>query len=167
MVVRGITPGGTWTLDADSIATFAAQREESKAFHFAIDQCDPIQANIPDIGKVELYVNVDRSLSKKLHTVTMRRPLMKIDTFRHNVISAKYAAILVCADDPGNKLLRQLEPPQHTHWDPARYPVPGKRAIQSMKLFVKDELRKIVTEKAGSRSKLKASPSFYRFPTLV
>lgn len=164
LVVKGISPEGEWTLDAESLPNYADQRPESKAFYHAIANCDPIRKSVADVGDVELYVNVDRRLEKKLHTVTMREPLMKIDTFRHNVISAKYAAILVCADDNGNKLLRKLEPPQHNEWDSARFPDPGKKAIKALKNFVKEELRKLVTEKAGDSLEIEGLAKFLPIP---
>ncbi len=118
--VRGQSLGGEWRLDAWTLETYASARSESLAFYRAILDPDPTVTTSGRFGELCLYINVDPSLPKTLHTITMRRPLMRIDTFRHTSIPAKYAAVLVCGDTKGNTLLRELEPPQHDSWDGGR-----------------------------------------------
>ena len=120
LLVTGKGHEEEWRLDTKTLATYADARRESLAFYQAILDPEPAVITSSRFGEVCLYINVDPTLSKTLHTITMRRPLMKIDTFRHTSIPAKYAAILICADPKGNKLLRELEPPQHDGWDGGR-----------------------------------------------
>ncbi|WP_286694897.1 hypothetical protein [Spongiibacter sp. UBA1325] len=149
LVVKGITKENEWTLDADSLERFVRNRPEARAFYEALQDPEPAEATLRKVGKVRLYINVDDRLEKKLHTITMRRPLMKIDLFKHNSISAKYAAVLVCDSEEGNKYLRRLEPPQHHVWDAARDPVSGAAVIRDMKTFVRDSLRERITTEIG------------------
>ena len=149
LVVEGIASGNNWILDAGTLSGFVKGRPEAKAFYQALQDPEPAESEIKNVGRVRLYINIDDSLEKKLHTITMRAPLMKIDTFRHNSISAKYAAVLVCDSLEGNKYLRQLEPPQHHEWDAARDPNNGAKVLAGLKAFVRDSLRERVSTETG------------------
>lgn len=149
LVVDGIANGNQWTLSSETLNGFAQRRPESHAFYVALKDPEPTEGVIKRVGKVKLYVNIDDRLDKKLHTVTMRAPLMKIDTFRHNSISAKYAAVLMCETAEGNKYLRGLEPPQHHCWDAARDPEYGKSVIDNLKTFIRNALKERVAEEIG------------------
>jgi hypothetical protein len=159
LVVRGITSSGVWQLDATSLAGHVAEDPESAAFYRAINDPAPITSKSPRFGKMSLYINVDESLDKTLHTITMRTPLMKIDTFRHNSIPVKYAAVLECSDDQGNTLLRALEPPQHHRWDPERAPG-GKAQLDELKKFVREGLRSRVKQQIGDQVQIKGLSRF-------
>ena len=149
LVVEGIAPGNHWTLDAETLPKFASGLSEANAFYQALQDPRPAEATIKSAGKVRLYINIDDRLEKKLHTITMRAPLMKIDTFKHNSISAKYAAVLVCDSTEGNKYLRQLEPPQHHEWDVARDPKNGRKALHDLKKFVRESLKARISTEIG------------------
>lgn len=149
LVVDGMANGNRWTLSAKTLEGFTQRRPEAHAFYVALKDPEPTEGIIKRIGKVKLFVNIDDRLDKKLHTITMRKPLMKIDTFKHNSISAKYAAVLMCETDEGNKYLRGLEPPQHHCWDAARDPDFGKSVINNLKTFVRNALKERVTEEIG------------------
>ena len=149
LVVEGIAPGNHWTLDAETLKGFVEGRPDAKAFYEALKDSTPAETELEHLGRVRLCINIDDRLEKKLHTITMRTPLMKIDTFKHNSISAKYAAVLICDSTEGNKLLRQLEPPQHHLWDPGRDRLYGRKVINSLKKFVRDSLRDRISEEIG------------------
>jgi len=149
LVVDGIVNGNQWTLNAKTLKGFAKRRPEAYAFYVALKDPEPTEGVINKVGKVKLYINIDDRLDKKLHTVTMRAPLMKIDTFKHNSISAKYAAVLMCETAEGNKYLRGLEPPQHHCWDAARDSEYGKSVIDNLKTFVRNSLKERVAEEIG------------------
>lgn len=149
LVAEGHTSEGSWTLDRNSLEQYAAKRPDFHAMLLALRDDEPAVKDLPRVGGVKLYMNIDDQLEKKLHTITMRAPLMKIDTFRHNSIAAKYAAILICDDEEGNRYLRRLEPPQHHKWDPAMEPEHGKSVLNSLKKFVRDALRERISERVG------------------
>lgn len=154
LVVDGITADCTWTLDSNTLDTSVLEDSEAHAFYRAIKDEEPIVGTSDQLGSLSLYINVDDSLDKSLHTITVRKPLMKIDTFRHNSIPIKYAAVLECSDDEGNKLLRALEPPQHHRWDPERAPH-GKAIIKELKNFVREGLKSRVKQHFGDQIEVK------------
>lgn len=160
LVVEGIVPGSQWTLDAEALPSLTKTRSEAHAFYQALQDDSPAEKIIENVGKVKLFINIDDSLEKKLHTITMRAPLMKIDTFKHNSISAKYAAVLVCDSPEGNKYLRQLEPPQHHEWDAARDSKNGAKVIRELKAFVRESLRKRVATEVGDEIKIEGLARF-------
>lgn len=163
LVVSGVGKNGSWHLDSQSLATYAEERWESRAYYGAITDPSPVVKELPRFGEVALYINVDPRLPKTLYTATMRRPLMQIDTFQHRSIPAKYAAVLVCADSKGNTLLRDLEGPQHNHWDPARK-AGGNAALRELKGFVKDALKDRVQDRVGDVIKIKGLARFLPSP---
>lgn len=152
--VSGEGGGVEWRLDAETLQAFAADRPESLAFYRAITDPEPVIVTSKRFGELRLYINVDPNLPKTLHTITMRRPLMRIDTFRHTSIPAKYAAVLVCADRSGNTLLRELEPPQHDAWDGGRADN-GKAAVTELKNFVRQALKERVKDAVGEIVEIK------------
>lgn len=149
LVVEGLTKGHNWQLNAETLEGFAKSKSKLHAFYLALKDPEPSVKTLPHLGKVQLYVNIDDRLDKKLDTITMRAPLMKIDTFKHHSISAKYAAVLICEEAHGNKYLRSLEPPQHHIWDAARDPLHGRKVVNSLKAFVRDALKERVSEEIG------------------
>jgi hypothetical protein len=157
--VNGKGVAEEWCLDAHTLEDHASARADSKAFYRAILDPDPVVKTSPRFGGLSLYINVDPSLMKTLHTITMRRPLMKIDTLKHTSIPAKYAAVLVCADQKGNTLLRELEPPQHDAWDAGRARG-GKAAVKELKDFVRQALRERVRDRVGEIVEIKGLARF-------
>jgi hypothetical protein len=157
--VSGKGLGEEWRLNVQTLEKLASARPESLAFYRAIFDPTPTVAVSDRFGELRLYINVDPSLPKTLHTITMRRPLMRIDTFRHTSIPAKYAAVLVCADAKGNKLLRDLEPPQHDSWDGGRAPG-GAAAVKELKDFVRQALKARVRDTVGEIVEIKGLARF-------
>ncbi|MGM0930067.1 MAG: hypothetical protein ACQEXN_10190 [Actinomycetota bacterium] len=155
LIAKGVTPTHTWELNQASLEKHVREDAEAQAFYRAIKDPEPIWGTSKRLGKMALYINIDDdSLEKTLHTITLRRPLMRIDTFRHHSIPVKYAAVLECSDDDGNKLLRALEPPQHHKWDPGRDPH-GESLLRELKNFVRDGLKSRVKQQIGDQVVIK------------
>lgn len=154
LIVKGITPSHTWQLDQDSLQQHVGEDAEAQAFHRAIKDAEPIIRTSARLGRLALHINVDDNLEKSLHTITVRKPLMRIDSFRHTSIPVKYAAVLECADDKANKLLRTLEPPQHHTWDPGRADY-GRSVIKELKDFVREGLKSRVKQQIGDQVVIK------------
>lgn len=157
--VKGISPHSSWQLDKDSIEGFAKARQESHAFYRALQDPEPEVTESARLGRVSLHIYIDDTLDKKLHTITMRKPLMRIGSFRHTSIPAKYAAVLICDDDSGNKLLRELEPPQHHKWDGGRHP-DGPTVLRELRGFVLHALRERVRRELGDTVEIKGLERF-------
>jgi hypothetical protein len=154
LIVRGITATGTWQLDKDSLVEHVEEDAESQAYYRALRDPAPVTATSKRLGNLALYINVDDNLAKTLHTVTVRKPHMRIDSFRHTSIPVKYAAVLECSDDDANRLLRGLEPPQHHEWDPGRAAY-GPSILKELKDFVREGLRSRVKEQIGDQVEIK------------
>lgn len=152
--IEGIAGGQTWRLSKDSLSDQVKGNPEVHAFYRALQDTAPIMRESTRFGSMTLYINVDDSLERSLHTMTVRKPLMKIDLFKHSSIPARYAAILECSDDKGNQLLRALEAPQHDWWDGGRAPG-GNLALKELKLFVREGLRSRVKDQLGDTVEIK------------
>lgn len=150
LIVIGKSSETKWRLDAETLADHVKEDPETAAFYRAIKDPNPIVGCLPTLGEVTLRIDVDDTLKKTLHTVAVRRPLMKVHTFRHTSIPVKYAAVLECSDPAANTLLRQLEPPQHHKWDPGRAPG-GKKLLVGLSTFVRDGLKSRVQEQIGDQ----------------
>jgi hypothetical protein len=153
LIVRGIaaTP---WTLDKNSLKEYVDEDAEAQAYYRAIKDPEPIVKSSKRLGDLVLYVNVDDNLSKTLHTVTVRKPHMRIDIFRHTSSPVKYAAVLECSDDKANTLLRALEPPQHHEWDQGRA-AHGPSVLKELKDFVREGLKSRVKQQIGDQVEIK------------
>ena len=148
LIVEGVGGGVTWRIDGSNLKDHVKNDAVLEAFHSAIQDEDPITKTSARFGAMALYIHVDESLERSLHTIAVRTPLMKIHTFRNPSVSAKYAAILECSDESGNQLLRGLEPPQHDRWDPARGSG-GVGALSELRQFVRDGLKSRVKDQLG------------------
>jgi hypothetical protein len=146
--VEGVAGGHSWRIDSANLYENLRGDEEAEAFYEALLDENPIERVSDRFGLMTLYINVDDTLKKSLHTYAVRSPLMKIHTFKASSIHAKYAAILECADESGNKILREMEPPQHDMWDPGRADG-GATALAELRKFIRDGLRSRVEENLG------------------
>ncbi len=165
LVVKGVSGGSEWVLDAETLPLHVEESAEATAFYRALLDPEPTEVESPRFGRISLRVHVDEALDRTLHTITVRKPLMKIDTFRHTSIQIKYAAILECSDDKGNTLLRELEPPQHHRWDPERAPG-GRAALKELKDFVRDALKKRVKDQMGDHVEVKGLARYLPAPVM-
>lgn len=148
VVVNAVTPAGSWTLSAQTLEHHVSDLtgefgEEIQSFFDALNDPEPTEGSLEGLGRVRLSVNMTSGLNRKYHTVAMRQPLMKVETFRHYVISTPYAAILEVVGDRGNELLRRLEPPAHDSWKGDRVGATAgdRKALRELRNFVKEELR--------------------------
>ena len=111
------------------------------------EQFQLIEKDLPILGHVKLYVNIDPSCNRD-KIIYMRKNKMVIQT---EMLRNHYGAycVFVCESNKGNELLRKLENASHDKWDKANYTrnnVPrneGKEAIKEMEDFVQKTLRSI------------------------
>lgn len=159
LVVEGVSETGSWQLDAGTLAEQIGDNKTAQAFYTAIQDPNPIEADHPVLGRLQLRINIDDSLPKTLNTITMRAPLMKIDTFKHTSIPVRYAAVLECSSPEGNKLLRDLEPPQHDRWDGGRADG-GAALVKDLKAWVRQGIRSRVADEVGESVEVKGLARF-------
>ena len=161
LVVRGITDGNRgWILDSDNLKRAidtipdSERRIVMQAFRNALLQ-PPVIGTDTRLGEMKLYINIDDSLPRKLNTIVMRKPLMKVRTYTNTSITAKYAAVLECSSPQGNRILRGMEPVRHDDWQAARDKTNGKTVLHSIKKFILEELRKRVRRELGDEITIK------------
>ena len=160
LVAVGVNDDGeVWTLDRDHLKqaidsiTDRDVRTELNAFHNALLQ-EPVVTTDPLLGEMRLYINIDDQLPRRLNTVAMRRPLMKVCTFEHRSIPVRYAAVLECSSPQGNRILRDMEPVQHNKWIESKRPE-GRKVLKAIKTFIRDELRRRVGQELGEEIRIK------------
>lgn len=161
LVVDGVTDKGRgWHLDSGSLKRVIdsipdpERRTVMQAFHNALLQ-PPVVRNDSRLGEMKLYINIDDSLPRKLNTIVMRKPLMKVRAYTNTSITAKYAAVLECSSPQGNRILRGMEPVRHDDWQAARDKQNGKAVLRSIKKFILEELRKRVRRELGDEITIK------------
>jgi len=113
---------------------------------------------IPDIGVAKLYlINFDKeheSLATR-SCVMIRYPYMKIKDIP-NISTLPCSAMCIIENNDLNKLLREVENPQHTNWEFQRIDDPAerneKRAVYNELL---ESIKRLVTEHLSSSDKSK------------
>lgn len=161
LVVEGANDAGQmWRLDQDKLERVIdkvqnpEQRIAMQAFHKALLQTPVIKTDTR-LGEMKLYINIDDSLPRKMNTIAMRKPLMKVRAYKNNSITAKYAAVLECSSQEGNRILRGMEPVRHDDWQEDRDKKNGKAVLRSIKAFILEELRKRVRRELGDEITIK------------
>ena len=157
LVVEALTDEGGWTLDASTLKDVMESDEllsESVLPYFmALTEGDLVEAELPHVGTVELRVWVSDSLTKKYGTQVMRAPLMKVQIVP-SAFHVPFAAVFICANETGNQVLRETEPPTHDKWSD-RGPRANSKAVGGIKRFIREELGKLLPEHAGAKASIK------------
>lgn len=150
--VKGITPDSSWTLDRHALADAVMSFPDIFPFYKALKN-EPYTETVDGLGELKLFMEFDDALPKKLDTKAMRAPLMTVTSFVHHSIRAKYAAIFLCEDEPGNTKLRKLEPPAHDKWV-ANRAEGGAATVSKVKEFIKRGLKTQLKEEVGEEIKV-------------
>lgn len=145
--VKGMSGDGCWELNSKTIGDVILGYEDVAPFYQALKN-EPIVDYVDGLGNFQLFVEFDDRLSKKLDTIVMRSPLMRVTSYSHTSIRAKYAAVFICEDEPGNTRLRKLEPPAHDKWSDKRADG-GKQLVAKVKNFIKEALKSQLDEEIG------------------
>jgi hypothetical protein len=143
---------GQWTLNQDTIKNECRRNQQELAFLNALQET-PIVENIPDLGEVKLYVNIDDTLDRNLFTNCMRKPHMKVFNLRQNQMPAKYAAIFECSDSKGNEVLRQMEDVTHTQWNKNKNPQSTK-IMRQIRHFINTHIHDKIKAQEGNVQEL-------------
>lgn len=93
------------------------------------------------LGKTVLHVRKQDGYPGKI--MMARKPKMLVQEKQYRILREPYAGVLLCEDDRGNQLLRDLEPPAHNEWDKGRASnvENGLTALRELDDFVKASLR--------------------------
>lgn len=76
-----------------------------------------IESQLPTLGSVEFYLKIqkDPTLSTS-HVACFRKNLMRIQVKRFQSL-VPFSGVFLCPNEPGNSILRKMEPPNHMAWD--------------------------------------------------
>ena len=103
---------------------------------------------LPLLGQVSLYVWKNKDARDGI--VHMRKQRMFIYRARSYSSSYGYFGVFLCTDTYGNKLLKSIEDPSHTKWEPRRNRLQGKQIIDELQSFIDDVIREIfVSQESG------------------
>lgn len=152
LIVEGSTPDGDWMLNSGTLATYLDA--ESAAFYRAMRDPEPYEREVPGLGRLRLFVEIDDGLPKKLNTIAVRTPLMKIHTFPNRSVPVKFAAYLDASNPAANEKLHRLEPPEHDQWDRGRS-TEGPALIAALQKFIRDGLASKLTAQVGRSIEIK------------
>ena len=128
-----------------------------------------IEANLPTLGKVEFYLKIqkDPSLSTS-HVACFRKNLMRIQVKKFQSL-VPYSGVFVCPLEPGNSILRKMEPPNHMAWDKDEVHAKDEHdktlpecaaADREYKNFIRQELDKLWTSNPKATLKIENLDKF-------
>jgi len=96
-------------------------------------------SKLKHLGKIFLFVRKQENYPSKIMMV--RKPKMLVREKSYRVLREPYAGVLICDDERGDRLLRDLEPPAHNDWDKDRKIPEGQLAWRELDDFVKKSLK--------------------------
>ena len=99
----------------------------------------PFEEVHPKLGRLRLYVKLDPDAPAR--TAYMRKPRILVYERTQRILDG-YAAVFLCEDPDGNKLLARMEDPAHSKWDRERLPG-GDRLLSDIYTFIRKSLEKL------------------------
>ncbi len=115
------------------------EAEKAKFYYEAVTNFDgEFHRELKHLGMVDLYVKKGEGFPKKV--MTARKPKMLVEERDYRVLREPFAGVLLCENDQGNTLLRELEPPEHDEWNKDRAKN-GWAALQELEIFIKESLK--------------------------
>lgn len=113
--------------------------EDAKFYYESVTNLPQVfEQELKYLGKARLFVRKQDNYPGRI--MMARKPKMLVQEKAYRVLREPYAGVLVCEDDRGNDLLRDLEPPAHDKWDRDRAE-DGPAAIRELDAFVKQSLK--------------------------
>ncbi len=133
-------------------------RDDAWPYYLAVvSPTKATSAQLATIGSCKLFIRQEAGFSKDI--ALMRRSKMVVKK-KHYRMQDGYAGVFLCDDVEGNKLLRELEPPQHDNWDPNRDKERGVKIIREINDWVKGVLKEIANSGAGDPEEIPGLDQF-------
>lgn len=102
----------------------------------------PIIRKLPILGNVEFHIKEFGENVTQI--IYMRKLLMKV--YRDYRSLGNLNGVFICENETGNKILGDMEEPEHKMWDPEECHKPEKTTKYADALAAKDELDKFINE---------------------
>jgi hypothetical protein len=96
------------------------------------------EQELKHLGKTSLFVRKQDGYPGRI--MMARKPKMLVQEKNYRVLREPYAGVLLCENDRGNNLLRELEPVAHDKWDKDRAEK-GPAALRELDAFIKQSLK--------------------------
>lgn len=128
--------------------------------------------NLSTIGDVKLYTAVIpmEEGMEKTKVVFMRAPKMHVFTQKYS-LSNSFAAVFVCDNRNGNRLLGHLEPPRHDEWkakhwrdDKKRIVPKGQQALDEIQDFITKCFRSLNDSEEGETQSIAELEDYLPIP---
>ena len=114
-------------------------------YRTVINPTRAFQKQLPIIGSCTYYVKIEEKFPKE--TIYMRRPKMRVSKWRFGkTLHEPHAGVFICEDVEGNKLLRNLEPPEHDEWRAGLDPGQGKEILDTVRSWIKGSLQELAED---------------------
>lgn len=117
------------------------------------DQFKFFTDELPTLGKVKLYVYLERGLPNR--TSFFRSPKMVVFKKTNRKING-YAAVFICDSEKGNEILRMMENPAHNVWSKDNFPKEEGK-VDKVARKAENEFSDYVNLKLESLSKINTS----------
>lgn len=122
------------------------------AFHYYMAVVNPTRSEekqLPTLGSCKLYVRQDVAYPKDV--ALMRKPKMVVRKRQFRILQDGYAGVFVCDDDEGNRVLRDMEPPEHDDWKPELHPdrTRANKAATELVDWIRETLREMANVDTG------------------
>lgn len=129
------------------MSEYTSEKDGSYSFYKAFTEPDKVfTEELPLLKRVELYVKKQDDFPKAVQM--MRLPKMVVFTLdRYRVLPEPYAAVFICENKEGNRLLRNLEPPAHDEWDPERDKENGRKIYNELYYWIRKSLKSLAMDK--------------------
>lgn len=109
--------------------------------------------NLPILGQVEFYVNLNPSATDKISY--MRKPLMLVYT-KKTQTSFGFNGVFICTGESGNQVLRKVENPAHDEWKAEnwkdrnnRTEKNGKEALDELLSYISRTIEELFSSDEG------------------
>ncbi len=122
---------------------YANEKDDSYKFYKSVQEPSiVVPGSLDMLGDVSLYIRKEEGYPKAVQL--MRSSKMVVDTISNfRVLHEPYAAVFMCDNDEGNRLLRNLEPPAHDKWDPDRDKQNGHAINKELRDFIRNALKSV------------------------
>lgn len=140
---RLIVKIGKTEITKDSLLSLANDNltpKDDTRYYLECLQEKPIQKSLEGLGNCLLYIKLDDRFKKKVDY--MRNKKMKIFDRQRPYIVENFAAVFICEDDFGSKILRTMEGAEHIFWNSKKVP-DGEKILDTIETWIKDELNKL------------------------
>lgn len=148
---------------ADNSKRASSTKVNPRPYYDAVSNVDADDSHkfftdyLPTIGAVKLYTAIisEEEGMERSKVVFMRSLKMHVYTKKYNM-SNSIAAVFICEDKLGNKLLGHLEPPAHNEWkakywrDERNRIIPeGTQALEEIQGFIERSFRSMMNSREG------------------